>query len=71
MSMKTVELLDKLGQEASTADEITLTNEQRNSIETLKKSANEMNASMTISEPHDPNDPVPEPDDEPEKETFV
>ncbi len=71
MSMKTVELLDKLGQEASTADEITLTSEQRNGIETLKKSANEMNASMIISEPHDPNDPVPEPDDEPEKETFV
>ncbi len=71
MTSNTLELLDTLGQEAPTADDISLTSEQRRQIDLLKDGAAEMNASMTISEPHDPNDPVPEPDDEPEKPSFA
>ncbi|WP_414827650.1 hypothetical protein [Alteromonas sp. H39] len=71
MTSNTLELLDKLGQEASSADEISLTDEQRRQIASLKDAAAEINASMTISEPHDPNEPVPEPDDEPEKPSIA
>lgn len=71
MTSSTLELLDKLGQEAPTADDISLTSEQRRQIDILKDGAAEMNASMTITEPHDPNDPVPEPDDEPEKPSLA
>ncbi|WP_218310616.1 hypothetical protein [Alteromonas antoniana] len=71
MTTSTLELLDKLGQEAATADDVSLTSEQRRQIDLLKGGAAEMNASMIISEPHDPNDPVPEPDDEPEKPSLA
>ncbi|MCU7554343.1 hypothetical protein OCL06_07010 [Alteromonas sp. ASW11-19] len=69
--MSTVNLLVKLAEQGAVADDITLTEQQKRAVNGLKSSVAPLHAMLSVSEPHEPTQPTPEPDDTPEKDKVA
>ncbi len=69
--MNTINLLVKLAERGAVASDITLTEQQELAVNGLKSSVAPLHAMLSISEPHEPTPPVPEPDDTPEKDKVA